>query len=150
MAKRCYVFDVDGTLADYSHRLHHINGIDKEKDWDAFFEDCVADPPIDHMCDLAWALRHKANAEVVCVSGRSDQVREQTEHWLLVELSFVPKLYMRKAGDHRPDWIVKRELLAELCADGYEPIMVFDDRNIGVKMWREQGVPCMQVAEGDF
>jgi hypothetical protein len=35
-------------------------------------------------------------------------------------------------------------------ADGYEPIMVFDDRNQVVKMWRERGIVCAQVAEGDF
>ena len=32
---KAFIFDIDGTLADASHRLHHIqNG---NKDWDAFF-----------------------------------------------------------------------------------------------------------------
>jgi hypothetical protein len=34
--------------------------------------------------------------------------------------------------------------------DGFEPIMVFDDRNRVVKALRAAGVPCAQVAEGDF
>ena len=29
------VFDLDGTLADVRHRLHHIEG--RRRDWDAFF-----------------------------------------------------------------------------------------------------------------
>lgn len=37
---RCYIFDIDGTIADLSHRLPHIQK--EPKDWDAFFG-CVAD-----------------------------------------------------------------------------------------------------------
>jgi len=35
-----YIFDIDGTLADVSHRLHYITG--ETKDWDAFFAACGA------------------------------------------------------------------------------------------------------------
>jgi hypothetical protein len=28
--------------------------------------------------------------------------------------------------------------------------MAFDDRSQVVKMWRKRGVPCAQVADGDF
>jgi hypothetical protein len=28
--------------------------------------------------------------------------------------------------------------------------MAFDDRNSVVKMWRDLGIPCAQVADGDF
>lgn len=59
-------------------------------------------------------------------------------------------LYMRKEGDHRPDFKVKRDLLAALKADGYEPIMAFDDRDQVVEMWRAEGIPCAQVADGNF
>lgn len=35
------VFDLDGTLADGDHRLHHITG--ETKDWRAFFAACGDD-----------------------------------------------------------------------------------------------------------
>lgn len=60
------------------------------------------------------------------------------------------RLRMRRAGDHRPDDIVKREILDQMRADGWRPVMAFDDRARVVKMWREAGIPCAQVAEGDF
>jgi hypothetical protein len=60
------------------------------------------------------------------------------------------KLYMRRDGDHRPDDIVKREMLQQMRVDGWSPIMAFDDRNQVVEMWRANGVPCAQVASGDF
>lgn len=39
---------------------------------------------------------------------------------------------------------------AIIVSHGYEPIMAFDDRDRVVKMWRDAGIPCAQVAPGDF
>lgn len=142
----CYVFDIDGTIADLSHRLHHI---EKEpKDWDGFFAGVHKDAPISHIIDLARALASAAH--VIYVSGRSDQCRHQTAQWLDLHKLPVGHLYMRKAGDHRPDNQIKLDLLKELRSDGFEPIMAFDDRNQVVDMWRTAGIPCAQVAAGDF
>lgn len=143
----CYIFDIDGTLADCTHRLCHIQKT--PKDWDAFFAACDDDRAIIHMVELAKTL-FDADKYIVLVSGRSDQCRKDTKSWLAKHgLPSFP-LYMRKAGDHRPDDIVKGELLDQILADGYMPIMAFDDRSRVVKMWRERGIPCAQVADGDF
>lgn len=142
----CFVFDIDGTLADNSHRARHLKKV--TKDWDAYHAEVMADRVIPHMRQLVWAL---CDSLLVFCSGRHESLRRQTTDWFLREGLVVPRnLYMRKDGDHRPDHVVKRELLAEMRADGFEPIMVFDDRNSVVKMWREAGVPCAQVADGDF
>jgi phosphoglycolate phosphatase-like HAD superfamily hydrolase len=142
---RCYLFDLDGTLADCTHRLHHIK--QPRKNWDAFFAACSRDGPIPHMVELA---RHLARVEkTVFCSGRSDQVRAQTQDWLTTHGLEGP-LYMRGARDKRPDYVVKGELLDRILADGWQPIMAFDDRNQVVEMWRARGIPCAQVAEGDF
>lgn len=141
----CYVFDIDGTIADCSHRIHHIEA----KDWRAFFAACGDDAPIPHVIRLAQDLTHAGRC-IIYVSGRSDECRDATGVWMLRNALPAGKTYMRKAGDHRPDNIVKGELLAQVVADGYRPIMAFDDRNQVVRMWRENGIPCAQVAEGDF
>lgn len=142
---RCYLFDIDGTLADLSHRLSHIQK--EPKDWNAFFDACDRDGSIAHIVELATLL--SIHSRVVFVSGRSDRVRDVTMDWLRARGLF-GSLYMRKDGDHRPDNIVKGELLAEIVADGWTPIMAFDDRNQVVEMWRAKGVPCAQVADGNF
>jgi phosphoglycolate phosphatase-like HAD superfamily hydrolase len=144
--KRCYVFDIDGTLADCSHRLHHITS--GAKDWRAFFAACDRDEPIYHICELQRVLAYCE--PMVLVSGRSDECRAATEQWLSDNGIRFNALYMRKAGDHRPDDIVKGELLDQALADGWKPLMAFDDRDRVVAMWRERGIPCAQVAEGDF
>jgi predicted secreted acid phosphatase len=144
---RCYLFDIDGTIADLTHRLHHIEKT--PKDWDAFFDSCHKDAPIPHIVELA-ALISK-HARVIFVSGRSDRCRSETMEWLCKHgLGQSVGLFMRKDGDHRPDNVVKLELLEQIKSRGYEPIMAFDDRNQVVEMWRANGVPCAQVAPGDF
>jgi phosphoglycolate phosphatase-like HAD superfamily hydrolase len=145
---KCYLFDLDGTLADLSHRLPLIQK--DPKDWDAFFAACGDDAPISHIIGVAQALM--TSGCLVFVSGRSDAVRPQTEAWLFKHgLGDGPgRLYMRKAGDHRPDNIVKGELLDQILAAGFRPVMAFEDRDQVVKMWRERGIPCAQVADGNF
>lgn len=140
-----YVFDIDGTIADNSHRTHHL--LKQPKDWDAYKAGVMGDKAIGHMLELVLDI---PSDRVVFCTGRSEWEREATTTWLFNNAFPAGNLYMRKEGDHRPDHIVKRELLDQIRADGFEPIMVFDDRNSVVKMWREAGIPCAQVAEGDF
>jgi hypothetical protein len=144
--KDCYVFDIDGTLADLAHRRHYIET--RPKRWKEFFRAAADDKAIEHIVDLARHLS-KVNP-VVFVSGRTENIRKETEDWLEREVGLRGPLYMRCTADFRPDYVVKAELLEELMRDGYEPIMAFDDRDQVVKMWREKGVPCAQVAEGNF
>ena len=81
-------------------------------------------------------------------------MRYQTIRWLYENigctLSAACRLYMRAEMDHRPDHVVKFELLKQIVWDGYAPIMAFDNRDQVVKMWRGIGIPCAQVAEGSF
>lgn len=144
---RCYIFDIDGTLADCSHRLPHIQK--QPKDWRAFFAAVEHDAPIPHIIELACDL-DAAGREIVYVSGRSDECRHATVQWLKRHGLPLGTLYMRKEGDHRNDDIVKAEILAELREQDYQPVMAFDDRNRVVEQWRRNGVPCAQVADGDF
>ena len=63
-------------------------------------------------------------------------------------------LLLRSNNDFRPDTIVKKELLDKYLADnGYtkdDVAFILEDRSSVVKMWRENGYTCLQVADGDF
>lgn len=150
--KPCYIFDLDGTLADLSHRLHHIQKT--PKDWRSFFayDEVMKDTLIPHIRDLYDIIRYDEARKnhTLIVSGRSDECWEATADWLDGHSIYFDKLYMRTAGDRRPDYLVKYDLLQKLKADGWSPIMAFDDRDQVVKMWRENGIPCAQVAPGSF
>jgi|ERR1700722_1331007 len=145
-----YIFDIDGTLADGSHRIHHIQRADgAAKNWDSYFAALHNDTLIKPVANIAKALYYEGN-KIVFVSGRPEEYRYSTIRWLDKHALCIGNLYMRPAGDRRDDDIVKIELLAQIRLDGYEPIMAFDDRDRVVRAWRAAGIPCAQVAEGDF
>lgn len=139
-----YIFDLDGTLADCQHRVPLI------PDWDAFFAACSEDAPIWPV--IQTAKRLAVGAEVWIVSGRNEQARNATAHWLDRHGLNVEQLkFMRPYKDHRPDDEVKREWLHSLAPDDRARIVaVFDDRDRVVAMWREEGLPCFQVSPGAF
>lgn len=133
------VCDIDGTLA------LNKNGR-SPYDWDRVGEDEL-NYPVSHVLNVyATATIH----EIFIFSGRDEVCRGLTEEWL--ERFFVPYhfLAMRPKGDTRDDRIVKAEMFDEHIRDKYNVRFVLDDRNKVVKMWRAMGLPCFQVAEGNF
>lgn len=46
------VFDLDGTLADDSHRKHYLDR--DPKDWNGFYDACDGDNPAYAMMDLMY------------------------------------------------------------------------------------------------
>ena len=150
---KCYIFDLDGTLALCGHRQHLVQG--KSKDWDEFFRRCVDDEPNLPVISLYKRLRagvKDANRfgdqrHFFIFSGRSDAVRPATEQWLADAGIEYDLLLMRKDGDFTPDEELKRSWM-QPYRNQIE--MVFDDRDKVVAMWREECIPCCQVARGDF
>ncbi len=142
----CVIFDLDGTLANIDHRLHFIKRL--PKDWEQFFNHIPFDTPIDHIVELLGMYK-QLEYNVVFVTGRPERTRKNTIAWLNAWGIYDGEpIYMRGDNDRSPDDHVKMYLLHALRDDGWEPMMVFDDRDRVVAMWRRQGIPCLQVAEG--
>jgi hypothetical protein len=57
---------------------------------------------------------------------------------------------MRKKGDFRKDSVVKKEIYEKYIKDNFNILFCLDDRNQVVNMWREIGIKCLQVQDGDF
>jgi uncharacterized HAD superfamily protein len=139
-------FDIDGTLADVSHRVHYWR--QKPKNWNMFKSEMVNDAPIEQIVTIARLMEFEGHAVILC-SGRGEDTRGWTEEWLSKHKIKFTKLYMRAENDFRGDDIVKKELLNQIVADfGKKPDIVFDDRPRVVKMWRENGVFVADVYQG--
>ena len=144
-----YIFDIDGTIADLSHRLHFIQ--QKPADWKAFFAACKDDKPIPEVITVLQTLSREGHF-IVLITGRSDECKPQTIQWLGLNMIDQDLLYMRKKGDHRQDDVVKAELL-QLYIDEFKPPKidgVFEDRQQVVDMYRSKGLRVFQVDKGDF
>lgn len=143
------VCDIDGTVADLTHRRHFVTS--HPKNWPAFNERIHLDKPIDHVIDTVNGL-YKTGTIVVMCSGRegTNVIRRKTRDWLLENGVLFHHLYMRNSNDYRDDGLVKYELLQKIKLEVGEPDLIFDDRDRVVDMWRSNGYWCIQVAEGDF
>ena len=168
-----YIFDLDGTLADLKHRRHFVEYpyVECENclhyhnerrcqlcntkhpfkpNWDAFHAACVDDTPIDAIIDVLACVRHN-ESDVWIWSGRISTVSAETFRWLQGHHIRFNQLKMRLAGDHTPDDQLKESWFHALSPeDRARLVMVFDDRQRVVDMWRRNGVVCAQVAPGDF
>jgi phosphoglycolate phosphatase-like HAD superfamily hydrolase len=142
---KAVIFDLDGTLADITHRLHHIKA--KPPNWDTFFAECVHDPVYEPIRDLVQLASE--NYRIILVSGRSAKVRAETEAWLADNDVPYQDLHMRADGDYRQDFVVKSQILDAILAEGNEIAFVVDDRPSVVAMWRERGLTCLQCREWD-
>lgn len=140
------ICDIDGTLADLEHRRKFLQ---KPKNYAAFKAGVPHDLLIEPVSNVLHAL-HKAGYAIILCSGRGEEQRFDTEAWLGKHKVPWYKLYMRKERDYRSDDIIKEELLDQILLDGFNPMIVFDDRNRVVDMWRRRGYICAQVAPGDF
>lgn len=132
------IVDIDGTVA--------LHGTRNPYDYSRVHED----RPNEAVVDLVKLL-HEEGYEIIFCSGRDEASRKETLAWLQEHLSLVnPCLFMRPDGDMRKDRVVKLELFDKYIRHEYNVKFVLDDRSQVVDMWRELGLPCFQVAPGDF
>ncbi|MFE9116601.1 hypothetical protein [Streptomyces sp. NPDC007172] len=117
------VFDLDGTLADSSHRQHFLDG--RPRDWDAFFAAAPADPPLAE--GVALCLTAAEECEVVYLTGRPERCREDTLHWLAGQGLPAGTVHMRRNDDRRPARVTKLEILRRLGRDREVRMLVDDD-----------------------
>lgn len=145
MDEEIVIFDIDGTLADVSERVHHLQK--KPKNWKAFFRGMAQDKAIKSMVRLCNIL-YSSGVRIILCSGRSEEHRSETVKWLANQGVKYHELRLRRDGDRRSDVIVKREMLAGI--DNTKVLFVVEDRSRVVQMWRSEGLVCLQCAPGEF
>lgn len=140
-APSAIIVDLDGTLAWMNDRGPF--------DWDRVGDDDPNNDVIDVVAALSKDVDH-----VVFMSGRDEVCRAATTGWLQAHLGgrvhATSSLHMRPAGDYRKDSVVKTELFDTHVRQKYRVVVVLDDRQQVVDMWRAMGLTCLQVAPGDF
>lgn len=142
------IVDIDGTVADCSHRRHHVEG--DKKEWSEFFDKMGDDTPRTEVYQNAVNDAEALDAEIVFVSARPEDYRSETEQWLRENNMEFDYLLMRRKGDTRPDTEVKFDLYNRYLKQ-YNVVKVIDDRPSVIEMWRKQGLDVEDVGDGkDF
>lgn len=150
MKPKAIIFDIDGTLADVEHRRHFVDGSKGKKDFNKFYEAMRDDGVHEDIVELFHLYQYSMKYRMVICTGRPEQYRSVTQDWLCKFGIDCNELLMRPDNrSHEPDYLVKQDMLNDLKLD-YDIVLAVDDRDQVVKMWRDNGIRCLQVANGDF
>ncbi len=145
------IFDLDGTLALIDERRALASKPDGKINWKTFFDpkNIQLDKPNVPVIEMAKMLKAQGHS-VVIFSGRDSISRNETINWLNQFGVPFDVLKMRPQGSFTPDDKLKQDWLDQLFPDKNDVLCIFDDRDKVVKMWRDNGLSCFQVAPGNF
>ena len=137
---RAFICDVDGTIAEHEGLRGHFD-----------YTKVSGDRPVYHIIHIVQALINNGGWMPIFVSGREEYSRSDTFDWISAYVGYMPnKLLMRPDNDYRKDYLVKKEIFFRDIAPHYWVEFAIDDRRQVADMWREIGLPCLHVAEGNF
>ena len=166
-----FIFDLDGTICDISHRLHFVKRPkcdhchaapaptelcddackNFKPDWKSFFNGIPKDKL---RKDVFQKLYEKREYRIIFVSARPEEYRAITEKWLNDKI-FKPYyfkyeyiLIMRESGDKRDDVNVKSDIFDKYLKHLRYIFGVYDDRPRVIRMWREKGLNVEDVGDG--
>jgi hypothetical protein len=141
MKEQTVIVDLDGTISQKG-----------ERGWYEYSK-VSGDIPVERIIRLVRML-HLNGMNIVFCTGREETCMKQSIDWIRrhVFMNDVEpvEIYMRPTKDNRPDFVVKREIYRNLIEPKHNVWFVLDDRNSVVKMWREIGLTCLQVEEGNY
>lgn len=154
--EKCAIIDMDGTLADCTHRLPFIQ--QQPKNYQQFYWKVALDPIIRTISAAVWQLAY-LKFEIIICSGRPTRLSENpninpgaaTWDWLRRHNIPASYLFMRNSGDYRPDSEVKEGILQRMYEAGLKKEAIqlcIDDRDAIVKVWERNGLPTLQVLNG--
>ena len=131
--------DIDGVLADPTHRLHHLD--QRPKNWSAFFADAHLDAPLAAGLTAVNELMN-AGIQIRYVSGRPRYMADQTRSWLARHDLPDGPMHLRPARDYRPAPELKLSVYQELAQE-FEIHQILDDDVRVFDRLRDEGFPVV-------
>ena len=153
--RKTVIFDLDGTLALIDTRRKVSTKPNGKIDWGVFHDpvNISLDKPNWPVIQIFQSMK-TSGFNVVILSGRSDATKDVTIDWLNKHEIFYDKLVMRNSTNkdtkYMPDDKLKLGWFNKYFPNKSDVLCVFDDRNKVVQMWRDNDIPCMQVADANF
>lgn len=150
------LIDLDGTVADNSHRMHLIEG--RQKDWNSFYHhlNISMDKPIEIAQAVLPKLVQKQDVEHYFLTGRPERTRRATVDWMWRHFPDVPivpdpittsqqrpvvgQIFMRADGDHRPACVYKEAWPQWFWATKTGGLVFVDDDTRNAEMYSKYGV----------
>ena len=133
---------MDGSLCDTSSVVHLIEGDDK--DYAAFHTASADCPPRAEVVEAARA-EHASGRAILVVTSREFSWRDLTLDWLVRHGVPYDAVYLRIVGDYRKDVAIKKDILDQIRADGFEVLSAWDDKPAVIELWRDNDIVVHDV-----
>ena len=152
MIERFIVIDIDGTIADSSHRQHYLES--NPANWNSFFSDSeiLNDEPIYPVIDLCRSLVAVFRATPVFLTGRPEYTRRATAKWLSAHMGndIVSNcvLFMRPSENRQCSYLFKQDCIQNLELS--QIICCVEDNTRCGLAFKELGLQVLQVANHDY
>lgn len=136
--------DIDGVLADATHRQHLLES--RWRDWDSFFEAADGDALLTEQSALLDTVA--ADHVIALVTARPAWISDLTIAWLAEHDVRWDLLVMRSNGDFRQSPAMKTAAVEQLVTRDLEPVLAMDDDARNVAAYQRLGIPCVYIHSG--
>lgn len=137
-----FVFDLEGTLSDFTHRLRYY----EEKSWPMWNLLFTEDLPREDM-GVIFRLAKNSQVEVMILTSKEDCHRPMVVNWL-IQNDLIPDHFMMKpTRDQRTSPEFKTDILLEMRKAGHPVSIVFDDRKDVIDALIQNGIPAIWVGQ---
>ena len=141
MKKKAIIVDIDGTISE------NVTG----RPWYGDAKGMLQDKPIESIMGMIRSFVDDYELDVLILTGRHEgKEREATLKWLEKNWFIPDKLYTRDLKDFSKSAEYKRKVYEEQIEPFYDVIMVFEDSNSCVKMFRDKGLLVLQPQNSDY
>lgn len=142
------VVDLDGTLADNTHREHFIKeGREGGKDWDAFHA-AMGDDAVYHDTAILISAMAGLHVDIVYLTARDEKYGGTTKAWLAKTFVCTPERLIMRDRPHSEEKAAdfKVRALASLTAEyGHKPLFCLEDQTGITSRLRDEGYVVYNV-----
>lgn len=144
MKKKAIIVDMDGTICE------NVTG----RPWygKGAAEGMLTDKPYTDIINMLRVYLEEYEIQLLILTGRNDtkDVRAATLAWLETNWFYPDKLFMRKPGDYSKTVVYKEKTYTEQIEPYYDVVMVFEDNNACVQMFRDKGLIVLQPQNSEY
>lgn len=143
MKKKAIIVDLDGTICE------NVTG----RPWygKGAAEGMLNDKPCTDIINLIDCYSCKYDLEILILTGRhKGEELEATKKWLYKNSFYYSEIFAREPNDYSKATLYKEKVYGELIKPNYDVVMVFEDNNACVKMFRDKGLTVLQPQNSDY
>lgn len=143
MKPKAVIVDMDGTICE------NVTG----RPWygKGAAEGMLKDKPYTNIIDMIRSYCDQYCLDLLVLTGRHKGIEEAATHKWLDDNWFNPdKIFARDLNDYSKTVVYKEKVYETEIKPNYDVVMVFEDNNACVQMFRNKGLLVLQPQNSDY